>query len=535
MNKKSLISLLFYFLSIPVLLSAEDSRSLLSKLVKKDGEQKQLLNDLVETGDTQIKELTNLYKRSKFLTTKDGEIIVQKEATNEYLITGKPFTGDISSLKKIRTDRKLRKAFSRVNDIVDLEATDLKFRKEAARKLGSSQNPKYVPELESRIEKQPTQALKDSFNEALQISLLKNGTPEQQLAAIHQLGEYNSVPASDFLSNFKDAEDLQSEHAKAMAAESKIALAKIKSYQNRLELIRSLFRGLSTGSILLIVSYGLAITFGLMGVINMAHGEFIAIGAYCVYVTQTIFTDTFAPGSPMHEYYFIFALPVAFLVTALLGALLERGVIQFLYKRPLESLLATWGISMLMKQAMKNIFGTKGVAVSSPEWLAGNLEVAGVSLTYNRISVIVFSGIVILMTWLLLNRSRLGLHIRATMQNRNMASGLGIASNKINILTFAYGSGLAGLAGAFISQINNVSPELGGQYIVDSFMVVVVGGVGNLMGAALSAMGIGITDQILQPYVGPVMGKILVLFTIILFLQWRPGGLFPSRSRSLDD
>ena len=283
------------------------------------------------------------------------------------------------------------------------------------------------------------------------------------------------------------------------------------------------------------VAYGLAITFGLMGIINMAHGEFIAIGGYTVFVVQNWFADTYGVGTTGYESYFLWAIPIAFLTAACFGALLEIGVIRFLYKRPLESLLATWGVSMLIRQGLRMKFGSANVMVDAPQWLSGNISVGDVTMPYARLFVIGFAVVVVFITWFILRRTKIGLHIRATMQNRQMASSLGIPAKRVNLFTFAFGSGLAGLAGAFLSQIGNVGPEMGQTYIVDSFMVVVIGGVGNLLGAAISSMGIGMFDQGLQPILGPVLGKVLVLIAIILFLQWRPGGLFPSRSRSLDD
>jgi urea transport system permease protein len=233
--------------------------------------------------------------------------------------------------------------------------------------------------------------------------------------------------------------------------------------------------------------------------------------------------------------YFIIALPASFLAAAFVGLLLERSIIRFLYRRPLESLLATWGISLVMQQLFRLIFGANNVQVSSPDWLSGNWTFNDVIFGWNRVFVIGFAILIIVVTWLVINKTQLGLLIRAVMQNRNMAACMGIRTERVNMMTFAFGCGLAGLAGAFLSQIGNVGPSLGQNYIVDAFMTVVVGGVGNILGTVISALGIGIADQTLQQYLGnPVIGKILVLGAIILFLQWRPAGLFVTRSRSLD-
>jgi urea transport system permease protein len=296
-----------------------------------------------------------------------------------------------------------------------------------------------------------------------------------------------------------------------------------------------------------------------MGVINMAHGEMIAVGAYTTYVVQNVFGTGFAfsinlpfqffgksLGFSLHlpglnatgwsyESYFLFALPLSFLMAALTGWAVERTVIRFLYRRPLESLLATWGVSLILQQLFRMVFGANNVQVNSPSWLQGHFEIHDISFGYNRVFVIVFAGLIVFGTWLLLTKTPLGLLIRAVMQNRNMAACMGVRTDRVNMMTFALGSGLAGLAGAFLSQIGNVGPSLGQSYIVDSFMTVVVGGVGSIVGTVYSALGIGTADQVLQQATGsPVTGKIVVLISIILFLQWKPGGLFAIRSRSLD-
>jgi urea transport system permease protein len=308
-----------------------------------------------------------------------------------------------------------------------------------------------------------------------------------------------------------------------------------------------------------------------MGVINMAHGEMIAIGAYTTYVVQNIFAGGITlpffglslslPGLGLqgaaYNSYFLVALPLSFLAAALAGIALERGIIQFLYRRPLESLLATWGVSLILQQTFRLMFGANNVDVPRPSYLQGNFTLNDVTMSWPWLFVIGFAVVIVIGVWLMLTRTPLGLLIRAVMQNRSMASCMGVRTTRVNMLTFAFGSGLAGLAGAFVSQINNVGPALGQSYIVDSFMVVVVGGVGNIAGTVISAFGIGSIDQVLQqylptiapglagvPYIGnflqnlgqdsAVFGKIMVLVGIILFLQWRPAGIFVTRSRSLE-
>jgi urea transport system permease protein len=299
---------------------------------------------------------------------------------------------------------------------------------------------------------------------------------------------------------------------------------------------------------LLVAALGLAITFGLMGVINMAHGEVMAVGSYTAYAVQCIFGSGLLFSLFGHaisikgfgltgaglDWYFVVALAASFVSAALVGLALERGVIRFLYKRPLESLLATWGVSLIMRQVFRHVFGAANVQVDSPSWLRGSLVVNDVLFGYNRLFVIGFALFIVVGTYLLLTRTSLGLQIRAVMQNRAMASCLGVRTDRVNLMTFMFGSGLAGMAGACLSQIANVGPSLGQNYIVDCFMVVVLGGVGNLVGTVSASLGVGMTNQILEPWLGAVLGKILVLAVIILFLQWRPNGLFVARSRSLD-
>jgi urea transport system permease protein len=353
--------------------------------------------------------------------------------------------------------------------------------------------------------------------------------------AVKKLGELRSLTGLTFLQKLRD--DARTGTVKITEETSRLlrkSVHDIEQYMWWGNLFGTGFRGLSLSAVLLVAALGLAITFGLMGVINMAHGEIIMVGAYSAYVTQNVFTKWFGASGRGFDSYFLPALVVAFIAAALVGLVLERGILRFLYKRPLESLLATWGVSLVLQQIFRHTFGAANVQVSSPSWLSGSFVINDVLLAYNRLFVIGFALFVVLLTYLLLTRTSLGPQIRAVMQNRHMASALGVSSDRVNMMTFAFGSGLAGMAGACLSQIGNVGPSLGQAYIVDCFMIVVLGGVGNLVGTVSASLGVGITDQILQPTLGAVMGKITVLAGIILFLQWRPAGLFAARSRSLE-
>ena len=445
------------------------------------------------------------------------------------------------------TDSGLRRAMREVADLAALADPDLSKRIRAIQDSAIGQKSEKLPELQLLLTTEKHPKAVRALEESIAIIQLRSPLAGERVAACERLGKLNSLAAQDtirtILKEAEAAKDLPTAHA------AKTALSAIEGHISRINAAGTVFRGISLGSVLLVVAIGLAITFGLMGIINMAHGELIALGAYTTYVIQNIFAaglnlspfgiSISIPGMNLPSgsmgMYFVVALPASFLAAALVGLLLERAVIQFLYRRPLESLLATWGISLVLQQLLRLVFGANNVQVSSPSWLSGNWTVNDVVFGWNRVFVIGFAALIIVVTWLVLNKTSLGLLIRAVMQNRNMAACMGVRTERVNMMTFAFGCGLAGLAGAFLSQIGNVGPSLGQNYIVDAFMTVVVGGVGNILGTVISALGIGMADQSLQQYLGnPVIGKILVLGTIILFLQWRPAGIFVTRSRSLD-
>lgn len=440
----------------------------------------------------------------------------------------------------------LRRAMKEVSDLAALANPDLAKRLRAIQDSSIGQNQQKLPALLALQQSETHPKAVRALMESIAIIQLKSPDRQERIAACNTLASIKSLASHDIIKSLK-AEAEKSKDAELVDAAQK-AIVAIDSHISSINAVGTAFRGLSLGSVLLVVAIGLAITFGLMGIINMAHGELIAVGAYTTYMIQNIFAaglqlspfgmSISIPGMNLASggnLYFIIALPASFLAAALVGLLLERSIIRFLYRRPLESLLATWGISLVMQQLFRLIFGANNVQVSSPDWLSGNWTFNDVIFGWNRVFVIGFAILIIVVTWLVINKTQLGLLIRAVMQNRNMAACMGIRTERVNMMTFAFGCGLAGLAGAFLSQIGNVGPSLGQNYIVDAFMTVVVGGVGNILGTVISALGIGIADQTLQQYLGnPVIGKILVLGAIILFLQWRPAGLFVTRSRSLD-
>ncbi len=449
--------------------------------------------------------------------------------------TGQPMLVTAGSLKPLDTTNPLRRAIRDVLEVAGVSDPSPTLRRDSVERIGLSRKAEHLPLLQARLGVEKIPAVREALTTAIAFIQLGDESLEVRLAAIEVLGDAHSLAAA---SVFKERLALAvSDPAAPTTAEMKAleeSLRAIEGHWSRVNFTGDLFRGLSAGSVLLLIALGLAITFGLMGVINMAHGELMVVGAYATYVTQNVFASVFGAGTTGFGLYFLAALPVAFASAALVGLVIERGVIQFLYKRPLESLLATWGVSLALQQTFRLVFGPSNVQINAPSWLQGGATVLDVAFAYNRLFVIGFAILVVFGVWLVLNRTPLGLLVRAVMQNRQMASCIGIKTTRVNMMTFAFGSGLAGLAGACMSQLGNVGPGLGQLHIIDSFMVVVSGGVGNILGTVVAALGIGTVDQVLQPILGAVMGKILVLFAIIFFLQFRPGGLFPTRSRSLD-
>lgn len=465
--------------------------------------------------------------RSLALKVADGEPL--KDAAG----TALRFSAD--ELTAADTDSKLRKTIKTTLDIFALGNPNPKMRRDAIVKLGQEQNAEYLPYLEPRVAKESVTEVQKALREAIAVTKLKSTDEATRLESIRILSEMRSINSLASLQQLAaDAKANKSTYGEATLTAAGKAIYDIEMYMWVGNLFGTAFRGLSLSAVLLVAALGLAITFGLMKIINMAHGEIMMIGAYSAYVTQNAFRDWFGSSSAAMEYYFIAAILFSFLSAGVAGLVLERTVIRFLYSRPLESLLATWGVSLILQQFFRYYFGASNVQVNSPGWLSGSFVVKDVLLAYNRIFVIAFAVFVVWLTYCLLTKTSLGLQIRAVMQNGSMASALGVRTDRVNMMTFAFGSGLAGMAGCCLSQIGNVGPSLGQNYIVDCFMVVVLGGVGNLVGTVSASLGIGVSDQILQPWLGAVLGKITVLAAIILFLQWRPAGLFVTRSRSLE-
>ncbi|MGA4319756.1 urea ABC transporter permease subunit UrtB [Ectopseudomonas hydrolytica] len=430
--------------------------------------------------------------------------------------------------RKLRLNNRLRGLLAVAMASHQLLADDAAARLAAAKQLQRNTPPALLPLLESRLSIEADETVRDAITLALANLQLEASDPSVRLAAVERLGRTGDPLARTRLQSLLDGEE--SDATVRAAAEKSLAQVKNKLLIG--ELLGQAFSGLSLGSILLLAALGLAITFGLLGVINMAHGEMLMLGAYTTYVVQLSF-QRLAP-----EYltlYPLAALPIAFLVTACIGMALERTVIRHLYGRPLETLLATWGISLILIQLVRVTFGAQNVEVANPAWLSGGVQVLpNLVLPYNRIVIIGFALFVVALTWLLLNKTRLGLNVRAVTQNRNMAACCGVPTGRVDMLAFGLGSGIAGLGGVALSQIGNVGPDLGQSYIIDSFLVVVLGGVGQLAGSVLAAFGLGVVNKFLEPQIGAVLGKILILALIILFIQKRPQGLFALKGRVID-
>ena len=445
---------------------------------------------------------------------------------------GKPLLVELSTLQEVSAGRSLRlllrpliDAFSGQNDLRDPDPT---VRTAAATKMGNGSDAGALQILSDTLTGEHDRWVRYALEEAMALIRLRTGSEVERVAAAERLGALKSVNALDRLRDL--GADAQSPAPLQQAAKS--AVKRIERWGLLTQAIETGFQGLSLASILLLMALGLAIVFGLMGVINMAHGELMALGAYATFVVQGWF-QFHMPTS--FDYYFLVALPVSFLVAGTAGFLLERGVIRFLYGRPLETLLLTWGVSLVIQQALRLWFGAANVDVTAPGWLSGGIPVMiGVQLPYNRLFIVALAALCVGGMYVLLFRTDAGLRIRAVTQNRSMAACLGVRARWVDAGTFALGAGLAGLAGCALTQIGNVGPELGQNYIVDSFMVVVTGGVGKLLGSILAALGIGGLNKIIEPSLGAVYGKVLILVFVILFIQRRPSGLFAMKGRYAD-
>jgi urea transport system permease protein len=449
-------------------------------------------------------------------------------------VTGAPLGPAPGNFEAFVVNNRLRGEIDAALAALKLASPDAAQRLAAARSLQGSDNEDLLPIVEQALARETDAEVKAALDLSAAALALKNADPALRAKAAAALAKSNDPQVRQLLSAIvaRSGDGSYAEADERVRNAAQLSLNEINRRLRSTEFGLALFTGLSLGSILLLAALGLAITYGLMGIINMAHGEFLMIGAYTTYLTQGLFRQ-FMPAA--FDWYVIAALPAAFAVTAVIGMALERSVLRWLYGRPLETLLTTWGVSLLLIQACRTLFGAQNVEVENPSWLSGGIAIAGgYVIPFNRIAIVVFALAVLAAVWLMINRTRVGLFVRGVTQNRAMASCTGVPTHHVDMLTFGLGSGVAGLGGVALSQIGNVGPDLGQAYIVDSFMVVVLGGVGQLAGTVIAAFGLGSIAKFLEPLSGAVLAKIMVLVFIILFIQKRPQGLFALKGRSAE-
>ena len=454
---------------------------------------------------------------------------------------GKQVVAAKSELKEVSASRGLRRPVLAAEDTLKLGARDEKTCQQAAQKCGNSRRAEFLLPLEA-LGADPVRSEKTRRVARTGVCLIKisgnvSGLPEQEvLDAVRELGELCSEAGVTALKKLSSKEDI----SPALAAECGSSIDAIESYQGKVRNLSHVFNGISAGSVLILMALGLSIIFGLMGVINMAHGELMMVGAYMTYVVMHLFGHT---ESTPANYYYIFAIPAAFLAAAFFGILIEFLVVRHLYGRPLDTLLATYACGLAMIQGARLIFGDN-IGVNAPIQLVGSFELfQDFNIAWARLFIIFFCGFCVLLIYLLMGKTRMGLLIRATTQNRATARSLGVNSRFIDSMTFAFGSGLAGLAGCALTLIAGVTPDMGQNYIVDSFLVVVVGGVGELAGVVAAGLGIGVLNKAFEPFLGWLFpastasvtwGKVVILVLVIAFIQWRPAGIFPPKGRLAD-
>ncbi|MFP3752797.1 urea ABC transporter permease subunit UrtB [Cupriavidus sp. SIMBA_020] len=452
-------------------------------------------------------------------------------------VTGKPVTVKADELESLTLNNSLRAIVDSAASSLLLQSPDIAVRTQAINTLSDQPDNASREAVETARKAEADAGLRARLDVIWASTVLAQGTDatrDARLEAIRILGQDSNPQIRQKLTPLVERDEAGKfkEPDADVRAAAQQAIDKMRGEQGRAELLGNLFAGLSLGSVLLLAALGLAITYGLIGVINMAHGEFLMIGAYATYVVQTLFR-AYAPNA--FDWYLLAALPASFLAAGVVGFAIERIVLRHLYGRPLETLLATFGISLLLMQAVRTIFGAQNVEVANPNWMSGGVTaMAGLVIPYNRIVIIAFALAVVAVAWAVLNRTRLGLFVRATTQNRTMAACVGVRTWKVDSYAFAFGAGIAGLGGCALSQIGNVGPDLGQAYIIDSFMVVVLGGVGQLAGTIVGAFGLGLINKFIEPFYGAVLAKIFVLVLIVLFIQKRPQGLFALKGRSAE-
>lgn len=493
---------------------------------------KAIVAELAETGDASVASLLNALS--------DGQLYFRKADGQVFVVPGRgktlelfdPLTGEAAgeagkrALKKVRVNNALRRSIRDAIGGLTLASDNPSVRLTAANTLAANPDVEALPAIELALATERDEAVAKRLRQARAAAILiSDRSLVEKTDAVNVIAALGNREALAFLTRFEAEADGE---LKTLSAS---AITKIEKSLQLWGMGQNVWYGVSLGSVLLLAAIGLAITFGVMGVINMAHGEMVMLGAYTTFLVQEIIRNSMPE---LMDWSLLIALPLAFMVSALVGLVLERGVIRFLYGRPLETLLATWGVSLILQQAVRTLFGPSNQEVSNPSWMSGAFELGQITITWNRLYILIFALCVFAILLWAFNKTSLGLQMRAVTQNRRMASAMGIRTPWVDALTFMLGSGIAGIAGVALSQIDNVSPNLGQSYIIDSFMVVVFGGVGNLWGTLVGALSLGVFNKFLEPYAGAVLAKILVLVFIILFIQKKPRGLFALKGRAIE-
>ena len=487
------------------------------------------IDHIVQSGAPQSYAIIDALGDRRLFLAEDGTSVFYRDADGNVrnALNGEVVSPSPSGLKAARINNRVRSAVAAAKGALRLLHPEPARRAEAAAAVFAARDDSALPSLEIALTRETEPAVASRLRLA-RAAIIAGRPDTNEAALIEAIAELQQHGGNEVLYILK-AIPSSAEAPVREAAERAIA-----SIERRLAwwaVAQNLWYGISLGSVLLLAAIGLAITFGVMGVINMAHGEMVMLGAYSTFVVQEIIRAS-APG--LLEYSLIFAIPLAFIVSGSVGIAIERGVIRLLYGRPLETLLATWGISLILQQTVRTIFGPTNREVATPQFMSGTVSIGDLAITWNRLYIVIFAGLIFVGLVVALRFTTFGLHVRAVTQNRRMAGSMGIPTDRVDALTFGLGSGVAGLAGVALSQIDNVSPNLGQSYIIDSFLVVVFGGVGNLWGTLVGALALGGANKLLEPYAGAVLGKILLLVLVILFTQKRPRGLFALKGRAVE-
>jgi urea transport system permease protein len=487
------------------------------------------INAVAATGDPRAVTIIEALQDGRLLYSAEEKKVYYKDKAGALIdaVSGAAVATEPADADKVRLNNRLRSALDATLGGLRLQIGNADRRFEAAQAVFKSREQSALPALDAALAKETDARVKNGITQARAAVILnsEDASEADKLAAVSVVRARGDQDALNLLAGLP---------AGSPAAVSRAARDAVTVIQNGLAVwatVQNLWYGLSLGSVLLLAAIGLAITFGVMGVINMAHGEMVMIGAYVTFVVQDLIRAS-SPG--LFDYSLLIAVPLAFMVAGVIGILIEQCIIRFLYGRPLETLLATWGLSLILQQAVRTVFGPTNREVGAPSWMSGTFSVGQLNITYGRLWIIVFTMMVFAGLLGLLRFTRLGLEMRAVTQNRAMAASMGIRTARVDALTFGLGSGIAGIAGVALSQIDNVSPNLGQGYIIDSFLVVVFGGVGNLWGTLVAALSLGIANKFLEPFAGAVLAKIAILVFIILFIQKRPRGLFALKGRAVE-